>query len=386
MFFMDNKIKSKLIPVAFGVTLFALLMNFSAVTRFLGDIADVFMPVTTGFVIAFILNVPMRGFEKLLKKITGKNKRPSEKFISMASLALTLAAVVLIGVLAVTLVIPALISSIVSLYEIIMQKWSEWSALLKEYEFIDTAKITEWLNSVNLKSLIEKLSVYAGSIITSTAGFIGTVFGTLTSFGISVVIAIYVLLSKKTLARQAEKVIRAYAKDTVAEYILHVCKLIDKAYSKFLSGQCIESCILAVLMFAVFSLFRIPYGALTGFLAGILAFVPYIGAFAACAIGAFLVLIAEPDKFILCIAVYLIVQYIENQFIYPHVVGSSVGLSAMWTLIAVLIGGSLFGVMGMIFFIPLMSVMLTLFKEITVKRLNKKQADKNGDTVSADSK
>lgn len=259
-----------------------------------------------------------------------------------------------------------------SLYEIIIQKWAEWSKLLKEYEFIDTAKITGWLNSINLKSIIEKLSTYAGSIITSTAGIIGGVFGTVANFGISVVIAMYVLLSKKSLSRQAKKVINAYAKENVAKYIFHICKLIDKAYSKFLSGQCIESCILAILMFVVFSIFRIPYSGLTGLLAGIFAFVPYIGAFAACAIGAFLVLIAEPSKFIMCIIVYLAVQYIENQFIYPHVVGSSVGLSAMWTLIAVLIGGNLFGIFGMIFFIPLMSVILTLFKEFTQTRLDKK--------------
>lgn len=370
---MDNKIKSKIIPIAFGVVLFAILMNFSVVMKFLNNVSDVFMPIITGFIIAFILNVPMRGFEKLLKKLTSKSKRPpNAEFISAISLALTLIAVILVAVLAFTLIIPALISSIVSLYEIILQKWSEWSNLLKEYEFIDIAKITEWLNSVNLKSILEKLSAYAGSIITSTAGIISTVFGTLANFGISVVIAIYVLLSKKTLARQAKKVINAYAKENVANYIFHVCKLIDKAYSKFLSGQCIESCILALLMFVVFSIFRIPYGGLTGLLAGIFAFIPYIGAFAACAVGAFLVLIAEPSKFILCIIVYLVVQYIENQFIYPHVVGSSVGLSAMWTLIAVLIGGNLFGVFGMIFFIPLMSVILTLFKEATQRRIDKK--------------
>lgn len=370
---MDNKIKSKIIPIAFGVVLFAILMNFSVVMKFLNNVSDVFMPIITGFIIAFILNVPMRGFEKLLKKLTSKSKRPqSAEFISAISLALTLIAVILVAVLAFTLIIPALISSIVSLYEIIIQKWSEWSNLLKEYEFIDTAKITEWLNSVNVKSILEKLSAYAGSIITSTAGIISTVFGTLANFGISVVIAIYVLLSKKTLARQAKKVINAYAKENVANHIFHVCKLIDKAYSKFLSGQCIESCILALLMFVVFSIFRIPYGGLTGLLAGIFAFIPYIGAFAACAVGAFLVLIAEPSKFILCIIVYLVVQYIENQYIYPHVVGSSVGLSAMWTLIAVLIGGNLFGVFGMIFFIPLMSVILTLFKEATQRRIDKK--------------
>lgn len=370
---MDKKLKSHIFLIAFGVMLYAVLMNFSSVLKYLSRIVDVIMPIATGFIMAFILNVPMRGFEKLIRKLTHKNKhRPGEQFISVASLVSTILAVLLVLVLVFTLVIPAIVDSVVSLYEIVMQNWSKWAETLKEYEFIDTAKITEWLNSVSVKTIIEKLSSYAGGIISSTAGIIGSVFGTFADLGISVVIAIYVLLSKKTLSRQAKKVIKAYTRESTSNYIIHVCELIDKSYSKFLSGQCIESCILAVFMFLAFTLFRIPYGGLTGLLAGILAFMPYIGAFAACSIGAFLVLLAEPSKFILCIIVYLVVQYIENQFIYPHVVGSSVGLSAMWTLIAVLIGGSLFGVIGMIFFIPLMSVILILFKEMTNKHLNKK--------------
>ena len=125
-------------------------------------------------------------------------------------------------------------------------------------------------------------------------------------------------------------------------------------------------------MATVLTIFRIPYGGLIGLLAAVMSFVPYVGAFLACAVGAFLVLLTNPAKAILCVIVYLIVQYIENQFIYPYVVGTSVGLSPLWTLVAVLIGGELMGLFGMIFFIPLMAVVFQVLKEFTNQKLSKR--------------
>ncbi len=375
---MIKNLKPTLITVTFGVVLFVVLMNFGAITGTVSDFFQLIMPIITGLIIAFILSVPMRGLEKIFTKLfTSKKakKSPNETFISAISLVVTFAGVLFLLVLTVTLVVPALTDSLESLYAAIMKKWPEWAAVLKEYG-IDTAAITAWLNSLNIKSIIEKLTSYAGSIISSTAGAIGTAVGVLTDFGISLIIAVYVLMSKKLLCAQMRKVVNAYTKQSVADYIFHVSELINKAYSKFLSGQCIEAAILGTLIFLAFTVFGIPYAGLTGILAAICSFIPYVGAFIACVVGAFLVLIAAPGKFILCIIVYLVVQFVENQFIYPHVVGSSVGMSAMWTMIAVLIGGSLLGLFGMIFFIPMMAVILTLFKEYTQTRLDKKLAVK----------
>ena len=138
------------------------------------------------------------------------------------------------------------------------------------------------------------------------------------------------------------------------------------------TGQCLEACILGGLIFVVFSILGIPYSALIGVLTAVLAFLPYVGAFFACALGMFLVLLAQPSKVLVCLIAYLAVQFVENQLIYPHVVGTSVGLSPLWTLIAVLVGGKLLGLFGMIFFIPLTAVLVTLLKEYTHYKLDKK--------------
>ena len=159
-----------------------------------------------------------------------------------------------------------------------------------------------------------------------------------------------------------------------ASRIRHVAALATDTYSKFLSGQCLEACILGTLIFIAFSLFRLPYAGLIGFLTAVFAFVPYVGAFASCAIGAFLTLLASPGQAIICVIVYLAVQFVENQFIYPHVVGSSVGLSALWTLLAALVGGKLFGIVGIVFFIPIVAVLYELVRQWTNTRLAERMA------------
>ena len=166
-----------------------------------------------------------------------------------------------------------------------------------------------------------------------------------------------------------KKLLYATLKKETTDKISEIGALSVETYSKFLSGQTIEAVILGVLIFISFSIFRLPYAALIAFLTSFFAFVPYVGAFASCAIGAFLILLDSPDKVITCIIVYLVVQFVENQFIYPHVVGSSVGLSPLWTLMAAIIGGNLFGIVGIIFFIPLAAVLYTLLQKHVNKKL-----------------
>ena len=148
--------------------------------------------------------------------------------------------------------------------------------------------------------------------------------------------------------------------------------MIRTVYTKFLSGQFVEALILGTLMFIAFLIFRLPYAGLVGMLTAVCSFIPYIGAFFSCGIVVLLTLIVNPIQAIVCFIVYQVVQFIENQFIYPQVVGSSVGLSPLWTLMAVIIGGKLFGLLGMIFFIPLVAVFYTLFRESVYKRINRK--------------
>lgn len=180
------------------------------------------------------------------------------------------------------------------------------------------------------------------------------------------------LLSRHKLLRQTKRVLYAHIKTSVADKICRISKLVNDTFTKFLSGQCVEAIILSLLILISFRIFDLPYAELIAVLTGFFTFIPYVGAFLACFIGALLTLISFPEKAIVCIVVYIVVQFVENQFIYPHVVGNSVGLSPLWTLIAALIGGNLFGPLGMIFFIPLSSVIYSLIRENTGKNLKKK--------------
>ena len=209
--------------------------------------------------------------------------------------------------------------------------------------------------------------------VTSTVDFASSAVSGVVEFGIGLVIAMYALMSKEELTRQANKLLKAFLKDVMAAKIRNIAILTNRTFSRFLSGQCLEACILGFLIFIALNIGGVPYADLVGVLTIVCAFVPYIGAFISFTAGAMLVVIVAPHKIILYAVLYLAVQFIEGHFIYPYVVGNSVGMKPLWTLIAVIIGGKLMGLFGMIFFIPLMAVMVTLFKDYMERKLNRKE-------------
>ena len=369
-----NKIsKQPFILIAFAIVLFALLTNIGAVVGFAGNFLSLILPVVIGFLLAFVLNVPMRGFENLICKVARRMKlRERPKLRRLTAIILTLLSLLLVVVLVCTMIIPELITSFVSLYNLTLEKWPEWSEMLSSYN-INTDLITQWLESLNISELIKKLTSGAGSIITSAVSIVSATVSGLVTIGISIILSIYVLLSKDDLARYADKLGKAFLKPKAHIYAKHVCSLVSSTYSKFLSGQCVEACILGCLISIAMSIFAIPYASIIGVLTAVLAFVPYVGALAACLIGVILVLLANPGKVIVCVIVYIVVQFIENQFIYPNVVGTSVGIKPIWTLIAVIIGGKLLGLFGMIFFIPLFAVLISLLRDYTNLRIKAKE-------------
>ena len=372
---MSKRMKNCMLLIAFGVALYACLNNFGSVIRFFQDIGGLLLPIIGGMIVAFVLNVPVKGFETLYSRLFRKiNFQPKNGPLVMLSLLSTLACIVLIVILVSTMVVPQLISSVRSVYLTIQTRSPQWIAFLSEYGF-DTTWITKQLSSLSLSQIdvehiVQNVLTGAGNFLSSALGIATSTISIIVNCFFSLVIALYILLSKKTLGRQCKKLLYVHVRKPIADCIYHVATLISKTYSKFLSGQCIEAISLGVLIFISFTIFRIPYAVLIAVLTGVLSFIPYIGAFFACFIGAVLVLMVNPLQALLSIIVYQVVQFIENQFIYPHVVGGSVGLAPLWTLVAVLIGGNLFGILGMIFFIPLVAVLYQLVKEYT----NKKQA------------
>lgn len=364
---MKERLKSPIYLITFGVILYAAFMNFVPILLFFQKIIGLIFPILLGLIFAFILSVPMKGFENLINRIFSKSKHHiNDNLLHGISLILTLSCIVLVIILAFTIVIPELAASAQSIVPLIKKQWPKWVNILSNY-YIDLSQTSTWLASFNLESLYGNAGMLWDSAIGMASSTVTLVANTVFGF----IIAIYILLSKNILASQMNKLMAAHLKPSIADKIHYVANLIYDTYCKFLSGQCVEAILLGTLIFIAYSLFRLPYAGLVAFLASIFSFVPYVGALAACFIGAFLTLLASPSQFIICIAVYLVVQFIENQFIYPHVVGTSVGLSALWTLIAALLGGKLFGLPGIIFFIPLMAVIYTLIRENTNKKLQR---------------
>lgn len=362
---MKGKSNQMIFYITFGVVLYAALMNFSMVLLFLQRMLDLVFPILLGLILAFMLSVPVRGFERLLTRAAFKSAHePKAGLVRGLSLALALLCIALVLGLAFTIAIPALAESVSGIAPLVKEKWPEWVSSLEGYH-IDLTRAAEWFQLSDWG----KLSIGANFIWDSAVNAAASTVSVITNSVFAFVIAIYVLLSKHMLANQVKKLMDAHLEAGTVERICYISNLVRDTYGKFLSGQCMEAIILGGLIFIAFSLFQLPYAGLIGFLTSLFAFVPYVGALASCMIGAFLILLAAPSKVMLCIAVYMAVQFVENQFIYPHVVGTSVGLSPLWTLIAALLGGKLFGLVGIIFFIPLMAVFYCLVREDANHRL-----------------
>ena len=367
---MNKRFRENLILMIIGIVLLVLLMNLGSIVFFLKNLVVILLPIFVGLIIAFVLNVPMRAFERLFGRLLQKKSfKAKEKFITAVSLLLTLLCVVFVIVLAFTIAVPEIVSSVKSIYIQMEQQLPHLIKVMNGYN-IDTTVLTDMLKNLNFESFISTLTSGAGSLISSLWSFASTTVSGVTTTIFALVIAVYVLLDKKTLARHVKKILYSLLKREYVDKMCEIGALSVDIYSRFLSSQSIEAVILGVLIFISFSIFGLPYAALIAFLTSFFAFVPYVGAFASCAIGAFLILLDSPEKVLTCIIVYLVVQFVENQFIYPHVVGNSVGLSALWTLVAAIIGGNLFGIIGIIFFIPLTAVVYTVFKKYADHKLN----------------
>ena len=187
-------------------------------------------------------------------------------------------------------------------------------------------------------------------------------------------------MQTEKLEREMRSIISAYIPDKHAEYFIHVCRMINNTFSKFLGGQCTEAFILGSLCFIGMTILRIPYALAVGVLVTFTAFIPIVGAFLGTAIGAFLICVTDPIKALWFIVFFIILQQVEGNLIYPRVVGSSVGLPSLWVLFAVTVGGGMMGILGIFVSVPICSVIYCLLKENVDKRLLKKNTTNTEET------
>ena len=344
--------------VAFGILLHTGINHLDVVWTAIKNIADIFAPVLIGAIIAFILNAPIQWFVGRLKSWKFTQKWP-EKRIYLISLFVTIIALFAILTVVIVLIVPNMVTSLTSAYNSATADMPQLLAWLEENN-INTTEIKNWLTNFD----ISKMASVSG-ILSQTLGFASKVAGTIFQGSISCILALYILLDKYNLKKWALKIAHALCPEK-APTLVSVYKRLEKSYFDFFTGQIFESCVLGCLMFIAMTWAQVPYALLIAVLTSIFAFVPYIGAWFACGIGAILILFDDPRKALICVIVYAVVQFVENQFIYPRVVGNKVGLSPLMTLASVIVGGSLMGLFGMIFFIPL----VTVIRDLAVEKIN----------------
>ena len=366
-------IKGLLAVVCGGVAFYWVLQNLWALGGAVGWLLGILAPFLLGGAIAFILNVPMRAIERNLMpraKSAARFRRP---------LALVLALVGVLGVLALAswVIGPGIAEAVMSIVNQIRQaakRLQEQLLELEEYlpqlEAIIAELEIDW-GEISRKA-IAVAQAWGSGLLSSGSGLIGGVVSGVSTFVIGLIFSFYILLQKEKLSRQARQVFYAILPERRADRLLDVLRLAERTFSSFLSGQCLEACILGTLFVVAMTLFQIPYALLVGVLIALTALIPIVGAFIGCAVGALLIAIDDPWKALWFIVLFLVLQQVEGNLIYPHVVGSSVGLPSIWVLFAVTLGGSLMGILGMLVFIPVCSVLYALFRGYVKDRLAQK--------------
>lgn len=360
--------------IAFGVVLALVIANISSVGGVFAAAFTLLTPFILGAAMAFIVNVPMSFLERTIFRKPG---RIADKLKRPVSLVLTLLIIFSIMFLVVFLIVPELsdtIKKVASSIPSFITRATEYSNSLAEKYPEVASVITAYVS--DLDSIIVSVSDFIRAkgqamlttALTAASSFMGVIINALVGF----VFSLYLLACKEKLAVQSKRLLYTILPERLCDSIIAVCRLSEKTFSKFLSGQCLEALILGAMFFITMSILRFPYALLISVLIAFTALIPIFGAFIGCAIGAFLIFVAEPISALWFIIMFLIIQQVEGNLIYPYVVGNSVGLPSMWVLFAVTIGGQLMGVAGMLIFIPLFSVLYVLIGRAVAAQLEKR--------------
>lgn len=360
----------------FAAVLVLVVANIDKTVGIFTLLINILAPFFVGGALAFILNLPMKFVEnKVLAKAKMKDKlKRALSFLIALVLAVFIVWAIYMLILPqlgktlkeLAIKIPVFVKEMV----VVLQETFENNPEIQDY--IKGLDITKW----NWNNILTKIvnTAYAGvsSVLISTVSVASGIFGVAFDFIIALVFAIYLLFQKEVIKGQVTRVFRAYLPEKVHTRIQYISGLLHQNFARFITSQCLEAVILGVLFLIAMSIFGFPYAVLISTLIAVTALVPIVGAFVGCVVGAFLILVDTPIMAVYFVIMFLVIQQIEGNLIYPKVVGTSVGLPAIWVLVAVSVGGSLFGIVGMLLFIPITSTMYTLLKEDVNERNKRK--------------
>ncbi|ELC8456882.1 AI-2E family transporter [Clostridium perfringens] len=372
MEFKNNKIKDYIFLSTYIILLIFFFINIKDIINFLYKFLGILKPFIWGIAIAFILNIPV----KLIEKNLGNSK-----FFKGMKRSFSITLTFLFFILAITLfilfVIPQLLSSISTLMNSIPEYLSQFE------KFLEVNAINNSQSQVMMQNIINELLNMWKEILKVTSQIVGTSLGYLLDFTLGItygvinfflalILAIYMLASKEILISQLKLIIYAFVSKNKADRIIELGKMCNEMFSKFILGQCTEALVIGVLCFIGMIILKMPYALLISVVIGVTALIPVFGAFLGTIPSAFIILIIDPIKALWFIIFIIVLQQLEGNLIYPRVVGSSIGLSALWVMFAMIVGGSLFGIIGMLIGIPIFGVVFKILKRVANRKINEK--------------
>ncbi|MBQ3008586.1 MAG: AI-2E family transporter [Oscillospiraceae bacterium] len=363
----ENKEKSLLRVLLFAIAFYFAILRFDGLVLFAKSCFGIVKPFVIGGIIAFVINVPMVKIESLLNRTKLKKGTRIIAFLLTLTLLITVAGAFLL------VVVPQLVQTISTLVDRIQVILDKIPAFLNDHSHKLTF-LEEYIASLNIdwrnigQQIITRLQTFALALVGSGSGIIGNVVSGFTTALLSIIFAIYLLMGKEKNAAALTRLSDAVFGKKISGAIHHILSLCYKSFSGFLSGQCLEAVILGTMFIVAMTIFRLPYAFLVGVVIAATALIPVFGAFIGCAVGILLIAMESPLQAVGFTVLFLVLQQIEGNIIYPRVVGNSLGLPSILVFMSVILGSSLMGVAGMLLFIPSVSVIYTLIKEFVNRK------------------
>ena len=362
------------------------IQNITVVVTVLQTVAGVLQPLILGAVIAYILNILMKKLEKIYfpkskNRLINKTKR-------MVCIILSLLLVIGILGLVMGLVLPELAGAFAVIAESVPVYYEKLVAWLMTYSD-KFPVIEEYINGLQLdwSQITKNLVMYAtsgvGGIFNSAISVVSVVVGGIVNFVIALIFAIYLLAGKEKLSAQLKRVLAAYLSEKKRAQLAQMVAVADNTFSSFIVGQCTEAVILGSLCTIGMWILRFPYAPMTGAFIGVTALIPVAGAYLGAGVGAFMIMTVDPMKALLFLIFIVCLQQLEGNLIYPKVVGSSVGLPALWVLAAVTVGGGINGIFGMLLGVPIAATLYKLIGMDVRKKVDKQKAVASDSEASA---
>lgn len=382
---LDRKnVRTILLIIAFAVLLYTAAQNLASVYGAVRAVWRVFGVVITGLAMAFVLNVPLKLFENRVFYGMSEDRRPLVRKLRRP-VSLVFALVVSLGLIGILIavVLPQLTATV-----------AEVAARLPEY----ISSAVNWLNdflaefgieieslknfTVDWEKVFSELTTYLkegsanvdGSSVVDTVTGVGTsVVSTVMNTFLGLVVAVYILAQKERIGRFTRRCIDAFLPQKAASGLARIASMASETFSNFVAGQLADSCILGILCYICMRIFRFPYPEVISVVIGVTSLVPMVGSFIGEVIGALLILIVSPLKALLFVVMVLAIQQVDGAFIYPRIVGRSVGLPGVAVFCAVIVGGNVAGVIGAMIGVPVCALIYALLREAVDARLRRRE-------------